>query len=204
MTRKVLIVLGCLLLVAALGLTGYNLFLGRQAGQTSQKILDTMQEKLQTAPTEAGTEEAPEVPNYVLAPNMDMPEIEIDGVAYIGTLAMPTLDRELPVITATTDALLQVAPCRFSGSAYLDDMVIGAHNYASHFGNIGNLSYGDPVTFTDVTGNVFTYRVATVEVLDPDQADQLCSGEWPLTLYTCTLGGGYRTTVRCNLKDTMN
>ena len=53
--------------------------------------------------------------------------------------------------------------------------------------------------FTDMDGNVFSYQVADIEILQPGDVEELCSGEWPLTLYTCTIGGRTRITVRCEL-----
>ena len=37
---------------------------------------------------------------------------------------------------------LKVAPCRYRGSAYLDDLIIAAHNYDRHFGRINTLLPG--------------------------------------------------------------
>lgn len=75
--------------------------------------------------------------------------------------------------------------------------MIGAHNYATHFGRIRELSYGDRVIFTDMAGNVFVYEVADMETLRPYEGSQLCNGLWDLTLYTCTFGGEQRMTIRC-------
>ena len=128
---------------------------------------------------------------------MDMPEVEINGVAYIGILEIPELDLSLPIISTTTMEYLRIAPCRYDGSAYLDNLILGAHNYDAHFGRLKNLSYGSEVRFADVDGNVFAYTVADIEILQPDQVDALRDGNWPLTLYTCTIGGQTRVVVRC-------
>ena len=126
-----------------------------------------------------------------------MPEKEVDGISYVGVIRIPTLELELPVIAETTSAYLQIAPCRYTGSAYLDNLVIGAHNYSTHFGRIKDLNYGDSITFTDTDGNVFSYIIADMEILKPYQVEDLCDGKWPLSLYTCTLGGRTRVTIRC-------
>ncbi len=138
-----------------------------------------------------------EIPDYILNPNMDMPEQKIDGIPYIGYLQIESLDLQLPIASKTTYPYLKKVPCRYEGSAYLDNLVIGAHNYTRHFGRIGKLSYGDKIVFTDMDGNQFSYEVATIEILQPTQVQDLCAGEWPLTLYTCTLGGKTRVVVRC-------
>ena len=76
-------------------------------------------------------------------------------------------------------------------------MIIAAHNYASHFGNLKYLQEGDEVTFTDMDGNVFRYEVALQETLQPTAITEIQQGDWDLTLFTCTYGGQSRVTVRC-------
>lgn len=207
----VLIVLGVICICVALCLTVGNLFTQQRADESAQMALNSLKELIpkspaaepeqilspeETAPT---PQETVEIPDYVLNPAMDMPEAVIDGVSYIGYLEIPALELQLPIISQTSYPGLKIAPCRYQGSVYLNDLVIGAHNYARHFGNIGKLSYGDEVKFTDMDGNVFRYQVVNIEILQPNQVDDLCSGEWPLTLYTCTLGGRTRVTVRCEM-----
>ena len=36
-----------------------------------------------------------------------------------------------------------------------------------------------------------------IETLKPRAIEEMDSGEWDLTLFTCTIGGSYRVTVRC-------
>lgn len=204
-----LILAGILCVGLAAALVSGNLWTQRKADESAQQALDSLKTIVEPAREDSpekpdaaeealpGATEPLEIPDYILNPNMDMPVGYIDGVAYIGYLEFRSLDLELPVISETTYPNLKLSPCRFEGSAYLDDLVIGAHNYARHFGQIGNLAYGDEISFTDMDGNVFRYEVANIEILQPDQVEELCSGEWPLTLYTCTLGGRTRVTVRC-------
>ncbi|HIX11183.1 MAG TPA: sortase, partial [Candidatus Agathobaculum pullistercoris] len=59
------------------------------------------------------------------------------------------------------------------------------------------LNTGDTVTFTDVDGNQFTYAVSLIEDLPGTAIEEMQAGEWDLTLFTCTLGGRSRVTVRC-------
>ena len=138
-----------------------------------------------------------EIPDYILNPNMDMPEQNIDGDDYIGVLKIPSLSLELPIISRWNDARLRTAPCRYVGSAYTDDMVIAGHNYDSHFGRLKTLDIDDEVSFVDMAGNEFVYRVVETEILQPTAIEEMQSGDWDLTLFTCTIGGRTRVTVRC-------
>ena len=130
-----------------------------------------------------------------------MPEVrleELDGAACIGVLEIPEIDLKLPVLSEWSYPLLKKAPCRYSGSAYLDNLVIAAHNYRTHFGKLKELEVGTEVIFTDAAENRFEYKVAAVEALTPQSVEDMTSGEWALSLFTCTLDGKNRVTVRCD------
>ena len=191
-----LMALGILLVLAAAGMTANHFRVQTRAGEKAQEALTALE--MSVAVDNRTDSALPQRPHYQLNPDMGMPEKTVNGVAYIGMLEIPSLDLCLPVISSTNNSYLQIAPCRFSGSAYLNNLVIGAHNYPGHFGRLDTLSYGDSVVFTDMDGNVFVYVVADVEILQPDQSELLCAGEWPLSLYTCTVGGRTRLTVRCD------
>ena len=203
--------IGLLLLAAALFLTAYNLWSDAKAGEAADTVLEQLTPELEEAeekakislpalPSGESLEEA-YIPDYILNPEMEMPVEEVDGQKYIGVLRIPALSLELPVISEWSYPSLQVAPCRYAGSAYLNNMVIAAHNYYSHFGYLKNLSQGDEVTFTDMDGNVFRYEVAELETLSPFAIEEMTGGDWALTLFTCTVGGQSRVTVRCELKE---
>lgn len=191
---KGLIFTGLLLIAAALFLTGYNLFDQMRAQRSAAQAAAQLAERLpQTTQTD--------VPDYLLTPEMEMPVETIDGVDYVGVLRIPALALELPVISQWSYPLLKIAPCRYSGSAYQNNLVLCAHNYASHFGNLKNLHIGAAVTFTDMDGNLFTYQVAELETLPPQAAEEMENGDWDLTLFTCTVGGQSRVTVRCTAEQ---
>ena len=58
---------------------------------------------------------------------------------------------------------------------------------------------GESVVFTDVDGNVFRYKVSSRETIMPKDIEGMLSGDWDLTMFTCTYGGQQRVTVRCVL-----
>ena len=106
------------------------------------------------------------------------------------------LELELPVISQWDYPALKVAPCRYSGSLYQDNLIICAHNYASHFGKLKELQPGDTVLFTDMDEHVVTFQVVERETLNPMDAEGMEAGDWDLTLFTCTIGGQTRVTIR--------
>ena len=77
--------------------------------------------------------------------------------------------------------------------------MICAHNYRSHFGPIHRLPVGAQVLLKTVDGNLYQYQVSATEIVSPFAVADVTSGEWDLTLFTCTLGGRTRYVVRCDL-----
>ena len=108
------------------------------------------------------------------------------------------LELELPVISEWDYDRLKIAPCRQYGSTKTDDLVIAAHNYASHFGRLAQLRTGDLLTFTDMDAETILYGVVTVDVLEPTAVDTVKDSEFDLVLYTCTYGGENRVAVFCD------
>ncbi len=123
----------------------------------------------------------------------------IDGRAYIGAIEIPSLKLSLPVLADWSKDLLKVSPCRYAGSCYTNDLVICAHNYASHFNALRWIEMGEDVYFTTVNGDVFRYITVNRETLQPDEITRMreSGGAWDLTLFTCYIGGYSRCTVRC-------
>lgn len=200
---KIFTITGLLLFAAALALSVYNLWDGYRAEQSREKLLEEYRDKSQniSGEGEQAEESDGQIPDYQLNPKMEMPEItleDLDGAACIGVLEIPEIDLKLPVLSEWSYPLLKKAPCRYSGSAYLDNLVIAAHNYRTHFGKLRELETGDEVIFTDAAGNRFEYKVAVIEALTPQSVEDMTSGEWALSLFTCTLDGKNRVTVRCD------
>ena len=194
---------GLLLIAAALCLVTCNINEQTQAAQSSinalQQIESAKNENKTTDPDlKPGiTVDEPEIPAYLRDPYMQMPELEIDGEMYIGVISIPALKLQLPVISEWSYPRLKISPCRFQGTPYLDDFIVLAHNYQSHFGTLVNLQLGDDVYFEDMDGNVFHYAVVEMETLDSTAIEDMVAGDWDLTLFTCTVGGKSRVTVRC-------
>lgn len=198
-TRRIIAIGGALCILGALGFVGSNLHRstesGRQAGAVLEELLPVVY---------ANAQEATAVPPQTLAPETEptapvpeMPTQTVNGWDYIGYLSIPSLELTLPIQSQWSYEGFRVAPGRFAGSTYSKDLVLAAHNYPQHFGRIGDLQPGDTVCFTDMDGHVTHYRVAALETLAPEDVEGMLSGEYDLTLFTCTVGGKSRVTVRC-------
>lgn len=189
MKAKILIILGIGLIFSGLGLSIYNISNDITASKIALNVNQVMDEIL--------NEESDWKDKYQEVLNMEMPTIEIDGHFYVGRLDIEALGLSLPVMNSSSSSNLKIAPCRYYGSVYTDDMVIAAHNYRSHFARLNELTSDDIVKFTDVDGNEFFYQVVGLEVLKPTNVDLMIHSDYDLTLYTCTYGGASRITIRC-------
>lgn len=187
-------VLGAALVLAALSLFAWNQRENQQAGEAVEEILPQVIGQIQAEP-DGDEEEEPTLPDPY---DPEMTEVEIDGYLYVGYLSIPAIELELPVMNSWSYDQLKIAPCRYAGSTKTDDLVVCAHNYERHFGSIKNLLPGDSVYFTDMDGQVWSYAVETVETLAPTAVEEMTSGGYDLTLFTCTYGGQSRVTVRCS------
>lgn len=124
--------------------------------------------------------------------------VKIGGRDYIGYISIPSLGLELPVMAEWSYEKLQESPCRYSGFPETDDLVIAAHNYSTHFGFISDLRLNDSVSYTDIQGKRTDYKVVLIDTLSPASVDNMTSGEYALTLFTCTYSRQARVTVRLN------
>lgn len=188
----ILMLCGAVLVGLALSLFLYNTWDANRAAEASAEVLDTIDDDLDD------TDES----EYLLMmdPNREMTVVNIDGYDYIGYLSIPSINLRLPVMSEWSYDGLKIAPGRFSGSVYADDMVIAGHNYAKHFSPIKWLDYGTEVYFIDMENQVWTYQVIQIETLAPTQVEEMSvkseDDDWDMTLFTCTTGGQARCAVR--------
>lgn len=204
-----LTMVGLLLMAAALFLTGKNIWDISNAKAASQAVLADLLPIVEAAeekndpkqPDEMIAKQETIIPDYILNPEMKMPTELINGNEYIGIISIPDIDVVLPVMESWSYPNLKISPCRYNGTAYKEDFVICAHNYEAHFGNLKYLDTRSEIIFTDVDGNEFRYKVVEIETLQPTAIEDMISDDWDLTLFTCTVGGASRVTVRCLLQD---
>ena len=192
-----IIALGCVLIIGAFVLTGLNLLEDKRAGDAAQEALGALQSAISESKFDLPSSEDSDGETS----DNEMSEIEIDGQRFIGIISIPGLKLELPVMADWSYPKMKLAPCRYKGSIYQNDMVIIGHNYQNFFRDLKHLNPGNSVVFTDSENNVFHYIVKETEQLGPKDVDKLLAGDWDLTLVTCTRGGQFRVTVRCTLTE---
>ena len=191
-------ILGLALIAGSVGLVLYNLRTEADAGAASTEILTEIAALSARADEEGPGEWDPYEYLREEASAQTLPLVEIDGEKYVGVITIPALDLQLPVLAEWSYPNLKIGPCRYFGSVATENLVIIAHNYSTHFGGIKNLSPGSQVIFANMDGQPNTYVVSAMEVVTPDATADVVSGEWPLTLCTCSIGGRTRVVIRCD------
>lgn len=202
---------GCLLVLLGLSLVftamGLHLVKERQdalAGENAQVLLQYLDLSRNTpsepaSPTQPGAPEADKsagTPDETFPEEPDIPIKNYMGYNMIGTIEIPSLEINLPVLYDWSYDLLEVAPCRYSGSAAGDDFIVMGHNYNSHFTPLHWIDMGADVVFTDAVGKTYFYQVADIIRVHKNEAEKLASS-YPLSLFTCTDSGQKRIVVRC-------
>lgn len=151
-------ILGAVLIGAALSLFLYNEWDSARAEERAEQVLEQMQKQ-----TEDDAEEETEDENIsgeeterteqenALADTDDFGKeiISIDGNDYIGWISIPSISLELPVMAQWSEEGLKTAPGRYAGSPSEDNLVIAGHNYRRHFSPIKWLEPGTEISFTD-------------------------------------------------------
>ena len=89
-----------------------------------------------------------------------MAGLSLNGRDFVGILEMPEFDSSLPV--AADWGNISRYPCRFSGSVYDGSIRIGATSQPGQYDFFREISVGDSLYFTDMTGNRYSYTVTDI------------------------------------------
>lgn len=187
---KILVIIGVFLILISLTMTVYNKYEDLKAGKDANETLNIIKNEITSQKHVVDTLPTDEV--------REMKTININGDEFIGTITIPSINLELPVLSKFSNSNLKKAPCRYYGNLFTNDLIICAHAYETFFANLNKLKQNDLIIFTDVDGNIYTYEVLEVEVLKETDVDKMVNNEFDLTLYTCTYDNTGRITVRCN------
>ena len=128
--------------------------------------------------------------------------ISVDNNYYSGIIDIPEIGIKLPVMSEWNYDNLNISPCLFYNDEKNNTKIIAGHNYSSHFGKLKQLKQGDYIIFTNAENKRVIYKVLQTEILGSTDTDKMLGGDdWNLTLFTCSLSGYERVTVRCIQAD---
>ncbi len=155
------------------------------AGVSAAGLLEGVEAQITNAPFE-------------MNPTGEMKSVDVNGQSFIGIITIPAIDIRLPIQTEWSSVNAKTSPCRYKGSVYENNLIVAGHNYQRHFGNLKNLVAGDTIIVTDVDGREYYYEVTYFEEIGTYDVDAMDEGDWDFTVFTCTIGGASRVTVRCD------
>lgn len=184
-----LIVIGCVMLLSSATLVVSNESVAYRAAEESEEMLRGIEKAM-----------LDDMPGTADASEGLMPVREVNGTNIIGVISVPSVGIEVPVAESWSYENLRKSACRYSGTAEDGGLIILAHNYKRHFGNLKNAKKGDEVQFLDINGNLCTYTITGIEILGKYDLERLTEADCDMTLFTCTYGGRNRVTVRCAKK----
>ena len=159
--------MGAMLLLAALFLVFYNLYEDKKSGRVSEAILTELkQEIMENSVSTTETENSRPINDLYV-------EYENE------TKTEPNTDPSLEI----------------DDSVYVG--IISIPELGLELPVMRDWSY--PIRFTDVCGKVYDYEVVQIDTIGGYDVPSMHDGSgksWNLTLFTCTLGGRSRVSVR--------
>ena len=142
--------------------------------------------------------------------NTEKTKIQMDGYDVIGTVKIPKINIEYPIVSIETSnpeetkKPMKFAIVRYWGGNVNDfgNLSIAGHNNydGTMFGKTKKLEIGDAVELTDLTRRKITYQVYDKYTVDPSDTScttQLTGGKKEVTLITCTDDSKQRVVVKC-------
>lgn len=140
----------------------------------------------------------PEVQSAVIEPraNNAMPSINVHGNDFIAILELPANNASFPVGASWGD--IDAYPCLYTGSAYDGSLIIGTSNQKGQFAFAKEISVGNAVYVTDMTGNQFSYRVADIQYCDHADNQTLSSESDDLTIFVKNIYAFEYIIIRCS------
>lgn len=111
----------------------------------------------------------------------DMPALSLEGTDFVGILEMPRHGSILPVCGEW--GRISRYPCCFQGSVYDGSLQIGGTSRKDQYDFYREISVGDAVFFTDMTGNRYGYTVKDIHYARRADQTALNREEADLTLF---------------------
>ena len=121
----------------------------------------------------------------------------------IGLIKIDKIDLTYPILSESSDELLEISPCRFCGPMpnEVGNLCIAGHNYANdtHFGKLYLLEEGDLIQIFDLNGNTLNYTIYYYDEISADDTkclSQDTNQKREITLITCNTLNGKRKIIK--------
>lgn len=184
--RKICFYMGIVfILLALITLIVWQIFVNNNAEKLSY-YADTLYEIIPT-PYSAVVEERS---------NNVMPSLSIDGRDFIVLLEFFGYDSVFPVGAVWEDSFRY--PCRYTGSIYDNSLIIGGTNQKGQFTFVKEISVGDRIFLTDMTGAKYSYTVADIKYSAAADNEILLDNNNDFTIFVKNMYAFEYIIIRCN------
>ena len=133
--------------------------------------------------------------------NSNMPIMEIEGVNVIGIIDIPMFDTKLPVNASWGTKSSKSMPCRYDGSLYDRDLIIGTVDTEGQFDFASELTVNSLLYLTDMEGGRFSYSVGSIKHSDKLNIDGWREKKADLTVFVEDAFSGEYTVIYCTAKS---
>lgn len=214
----VLLIIAIVAIIGILGYLGYSIYNRYYIDTTARDVVDAFE---QTHAQDTNTTVIPPIENIVDENIIigDVPEIDpgqnntgtktgnsgkttYNGYEVIGTISIPSIKIEYPILEKVTTKALKIGICYLSGPGVneVGNTVYQGHNYrnGTMFSNLSKLSDGANIYLTDDSGNKVQYKVYRnfeAKATDGSFFRRDTEGKREITLSTCTEDAATRTIV---------
>ncbi len=186
----ILTFLGVTLIIGSVSLMLYQFFGQKMIVQSNVEIVDTLFTLMPTVRSGVQDDRV----------DMNMPMLEIDGENFVGIIEIPLFNRKLPVCGSWNKHKVSEFPCRYSGSLYDGNLIIGGSDAAGQFDFAENISIGDSVFLTDMVGGQYFYRVEWIETTSDVSTENLVSDTADMILFARNTYSLDYTVIQCSMQ----
>lgn len=193
MSKKIsllLTVTGILLIILSAGLVFFSAHSQNTAIKENERFVSVLYSLM------------PEVADGVIDDrvNKDMPLLQVDGTDFAGIIEVPTYNRTLPIRASWDKSKVSSLPCRYSGSIYDKNLIIGGSDNSGQFDFMKQITVSDTVFITDVTGARFTYQVTDIKLTRDVSSESLEVTDADLIFFARNTYSLDYTVVICHIK----
>lgn len=134
--------------------------------------------------------------------------ISIDGVKVIGSIKIPKINLEYPILEETTKHTMNLSITKFCGGNINDygNLALAGHNNrdGTMFGRTKELEISDEIELTGLNKVSITYSIVEIFITDPNDVSILTTKDGKIrevTLITCSNGNKERLVIKAIEKN---
>lgn len=132
--------------------------------------------------------------------NNEMPYLNINKENFVAIIEIPMNEASFPVGASWDNN--KKYPCLYNGSVYDGSLVIGTSNQKGQFDFVKEISVGNAIYITDMTGNRFSYEVSDIRYCKHANNDTLYGCEDDLTIFIKNIYAFEYIILHCTVSGT--